>query len=91
MTQAETKEKLLAFIKERFLAGDQTGGLDGDTPLLSWGILNSLNTAELVAFIGREFNYAVPQSSVNMQNFQTVNNISTMISDAPAGAKSPDG
>ncbi|MBF6330379.1 acyl carrier protein [Nocardia transvalensis] len=84
MTQAELTEQLLAFIRERFLDDDPASKLDGETPLLDWGILNSVNTAELISFIRSEFDCPVDQSSVNVRNFRNANCIAALILDTTA-------
>ncbi|GAB4585376.1 acyl carrier protein [Nocardia sp. IFM 10818] len=78
-TQAEVTARLLSFIRDRFLGNDPASRLDGETPLLDWGILNSMNTAELVTFIRTEFGYSVPQDGVNVKNFRTADRIAAMI------------
>ncbi|MFF3226953.1 acyl carrier protein [Nocardia suismassiliense] len=90
MTQAQVAERLLAFIRERFLSDDPASNLDGETPLLDWGILNSMNTAELVSFIHREYGYSVPQSSVNVRNFRTANHIAALVAEGVATARTEE-
>ncbi|MFI9402171.1 acyl carrier protein [Nocardia sp. NPDC052316] len=82
MTQAELTDRLLAFIHERFLDNDPASDLDATTPLLDWGILNSVNTMELISFIRAEFGCDIPQSSVNVRNFRNANCIAALIADA---------
>ncbi|MCP9624664.1 acyl carrier protein [Nocardia otitidiscaviarum] len=79
MTQAELAERLLTFIRKRFLDDDPASRLDGETPLLDWGILNSVNTAELIGFVRSEFDCTLHQSSVNVRNFRNANSIATLI------------
>ncbi|MEV6096237.1 acyl carrier protein [Nocardia sp. NPDC051981] len=79
MTETEIAQRLLKYIRERFLGDDRASALDGETPLLEWGILNSMSTAELVGFISREFGRSVPQSSVNAKNFKTANQIAALV------------
>ncbi|QIS10440.1 acyl carrier protein [Nocardia arthritidis] len=87
MTQVELTERLLAFIRERFLDDDPASNLDGETPLLDWGILNSVNTAELISFIRSEFDCAVHQSSVNVRNFRNANCIAALIVDTTEASR----
>ncbi|PXX58045.1 clorobiocin biosynthesis protein CloN5 [Nocardia tenerifensis] len=86
MTQTQVTERIVAFIRERFLSDDPASNLDGETPLLDWGILNSMNTAELVGFIQREYGYTVPQSSVNVRNFRNANQIAALVVEGAAAA-----
>jgi hypothetical protein len=45
-------DELLAFVKAEFLDGDPDDELTTETPLLAYGILNSLRTVRLLAFAG---------------------------------------
>ncbi|WP_305788002.1 acyl carrier protein [Symbioplanes lichenis] len=75
----EIAAKLLAFIRNSFLAGDPQGELTGDTPLLALGILNSLNTATLIAYTQEEFGVKVPLHDVSPENFKSVDSLSSMV------------
>ena len=84
LSQAEVAARLLAFIRERFLAGDPQGELDKTTPLLEWGILNSLNTAILIGYIYRELGISVPADRVDASAFRSVESISLMLTEVAA-------
>ena len=79
LSQQEVCTRLLAFIRDRFLAGDPQGELEKTSPLLEWGSLNSLNTAILIGYIREEFDAAVPLSRVDASTFRTVESISSML------------
>lgn len=79
MTRDEISALLLKFIRERFLDNDPKGELALDTPLLEWGILNSMNTTILLTFIGTELHSPVPAASINGQNFKDVDSITSMV------------
>lgn len=79
MNQAELSDQLLDFIREQFLDADSASGLDGETPLLEWGILTSLNTARLLSHIRTEFDCAIPAVNVSARNFKNVNALARMI------------
>ncbi|MFL6114256.1 MAG: acyl carrier protein [Catenulispora sp.] len=70
---------MLAFIRDSFLAGDPDGELEPDTPLLELGILNSLNTATLVAHVRKEYGLTVPLSDVSAATFRSVATITDML------------
>jgi clorobiocin biosynthesis protein CloN5 len=70
---------LLTFVRKSFLSDDEEGELDEDTPLLEYGILNSLNTAMLIAHIRQEFGIAVPLADVTAESFKTVAALSSML------------
>ncbi|MCP2257425.1 Acyl carrier protein [Streptoalloteichus tenebrarius] len=67
---------------------DGTGGadgaedaveIDGHTPLLEWGILNSLSTAELVGHIRSRFDVLVPPEKVTGANFRNLNAVAALV------------
>jgi len=61
---------------ERFhCSGDHVwkgAGLSRDTPLLEWGLINSLEMRALIAFIEREFSVHVPPEQVIAKNFASI-------------------
>jgi clorobiocin biosynthesis protein CloN5 len=75
------QSELLTFIRESFLDGDPEGELDADTPLLELGILNSLNTAMLVAHLGEKFDVHVPLIEVTASTFKSVRSLSEIVHD----------
>lgn len=70
-------EPLRVFIEERHLDGRVT--LAADTPLLEWGILDSLALADLTAFIEERFSLAVPLEAVVPENFRSLDTIAAML------------
>jgi clorobiocin biosynthesis protein CloN5 len=78
-TREGISSELLTFVRESFLAGDPEGELDVDTPLLELGILNSLNTALLVAHLGERFGVNVPLIDVTATTFKSVRSLSGLV------------
>ncbi|WP_263172704.1 acyl carrier protein [Streptomyces sp. SCSIO ZS0520] len=78
-------ESISAFIKERFLDGDPKGELEETTPLLEWGVLNSLNTVLLLNHIRGEFGVTVPPARLNARDLKNVRTITAMVRDMTAG------
>ncbi|MFC4851893.1 acyl carrier protein [Actinophytocola glycyrrhizae] len=72
--------RLLSFIRTSFLAGDPEGELGIDTPLLEFGILNSLNTAEMIAYVHEEFGVSLAFDEVTATTFKTVASLSALVS-----------
>lgn len=85
MTNPEISARLTTFLREEVLRGDQASELDESTPLLAWGILNSLNTARLLAFIREEFQVLVPAAEVNANNLADIRAIAAMVSGLTNG------
>jgi peptidyl carrier protein len=83
MPQENVTDRLIEFIRDKFLGGDPEGELTVETPLLDWGVLDSLNTAMLLTFIRDDLGVTVPPASINGRNFKTVESIAALISDIP--------
>jgi acyl carrier protein len=88
MTEGDVRSSLLAFIRDRFLAGDPDGEFDEETPLLSTGILDSMNTAVLMSFIRDELGITVPFEQITAVHFACVASIASAISSPARGSGS---
>jgi flavin reductase (DIM6/NTAB) family NADH-FMN oxidoreductase RutF/acyl carrier protein len=86
MSECEVSDLLLAFIRKAFLGDDSKSELDETTPLLEWGILNSMNTAILLNFIRDEFDSPVPPARIDARNFRDVHNITAMVLELMAAS-----
>jgi len=67
------KEKIKNFIVENFLFGER--GLEDDEPLFESGIIDSLGLIKLLAFIDETFNISMNMSEINIEDFNTLNDI----------------
>ncbi|MGK5533263.1 phosphopantetheine-binding protein, partial [Streptomyces sp. URMC 129] len=66
------------------------GGVDADTPLLEWGILNSMNTAKLLTFVREELGVEVPVTRITGRDFGSLRAITDLVhSLGPTRATSP--
>ncbi|MFF2851896.1 phosphopantetheine-binding protein [Streptomyces sp. NPDC058001] len=87
VSEEETSKRLTEFIRERFLDGDPQGELDAGSPLLEWGVLNSLRVARLIAFIRSDLGVPVSAMEINPDNLRDVRSITAMVTRlARAGA-----
>ena len=69
MTREEMLDELRGFVVRELLDGRDTG-LDEHTPLLAWGVLDSLSVNVLISFTNERFGIGVPQSEVAPQNLK---------------------
>jgi 2-hydroxymuconate-semialdehyde hydrolase len=69
MTRDEMLDDLKQFVGQELLEG-RDSGLDEHTPLLQWGVIDSLSVAELVSFTRERFDIEVPQSAVTPDNLK---------------------
>lgn len=71
-------DSLRAYITERILQ-DPSVTIEPDTPLLEWGILNSISTAQLIGFIREQFQVNVPFEDIVGTNFKDLRSISQLL------------
>ncbi len=75
----EQREKIREFIKNNFIiADDNIEFSDGDN-FFALGFVNSLFAMKLVNFLEKEFNIAIENDDLDINNFNTVNNIISLI------------
>lgn len=81
MANEEIVDQITIFIRESFLDGDPLDELNEKTPLLEWGVLNSINIVRLISFIRAEFDAIVPPSKINAQGFRNIRSISALVAE----------
>ena len=69
MTRDEMLSELTQFVGRELLDG-RDAGLDEHTPLLAWGVIDSLSVAELLSFTSERFGIDVPQDEVSPENLK---------------------
>ena len=79
MSSSEYAEPIRAFIAEHLLDG--RADLTLQTPLLEWGVIDSLTLVDLVAFIEGRFGLRVPMSEVTPESFATVHAVATLLGE----------
>lgn len=70
--------RLLDHIATELLGGDGAD-LDAQTPLLEWGVIDSMSMIALLGFIETEFGVAVPDEQVRPEHFQSVERLAALI------------
>ncbi|GAA3869834.1 acyl carrier protein [Streptomyces sedi] len=66
------------FLEARFLPEGETG-IEATTPLLEWGILTSISTTELIAFIQDRYGLFVPPEMIVGSNFKNLEKITELV------------
>jgi acyl carrier protein len=75
------------FILERFLPGEDPQALTSSTQLMTSGILDSLATLKLVAFLENHFGIELEAHETDASRMGTLADIATLVrSKSPAGA-----
>lgn len=84
MSEAVVSDRLVAFIRKRFLPDELKGDFDETSPLLELGILDSLNTAILLNFIRNEIGTAIPYEKVEAETFKDVRSVTAVVRELAA-------
>lgn len=71
-------DTLRTYVSERILQ-DSNVVIEPDTPLLEWGVLNSVSTVQLIGFIRERFQVDVPPEEVVGRNFRDLRSISQLL------------
>lgn len=86
MTPETIRQNLLTFIGSAFLDPESRSSLSPDTPLLEWGVLDSLNIARLLAHIRGDLGIDVPARFISSRHFRTVDDITALLAAQAADA-----
>jgi acyl carrier protein len=70
--------ELKQFVAQELLDG-RDNGLDEHTPLLAWGVIDSLSVADLVQFTHDRFGIEVPQGEITPDNLKDLDAYATML------------
>ncbi|GAA4466717.1 acyl carrier protein [Phytohabitans houttuyneae] len=72
-------EILTNYVSTGLLGDENAADLTADTPLLELGVLNSVETARLVAYIRETFGVRLPPASMTAGNFRDLKAIATLV------------
>ncbi|MFD4762974.1 acyl carrier protein [Streptomyces sp. NPDC058439] len=89
MTEVEIFDDIKAFIEDKGLKGQ--GTIESDTPLLEWGILDSLTLARLTTHMEARYGIVVPSSVSFGERFRNLKSIVDFVVELHAGAGAADG
>jgi len=79
-------EELKRYIAQDVLAGKDIG-LDETTPLLEWGIMNSLEIVRLLSFVRKQFAVDIPADKLVADSFTSVSSVADLVLECvPVGA-----
>jgi acyl carrier protein len=80
------KEEIRQFILSEFLPGENPANLLNNTPLRTSGVLDSVATLRLVAFVEEHFGITVEAHEASVENFDSINSIVAFIESKKQGA-----
>jgi acyl carrier protein len=72
-------EVLTKYVSTGLLGEENAEDLTADTPLLELGVLNSVETARLVAYIRETFGVRLPPASMTAGNFRDLKAIAGLV------------
>jgi acyl carrier protein len=80
LSMQEVKEIVKGYILEEFLPGENPAELTDSTPLITGGILDSLATIKLVAFLEGRFHIQIQAHETMVDYLDTVSDIAQLVS-----------
>ncbi len=88
MRDNEVFEAVKGYVEDSVLKGQ--GEVEGDTPLLEWGILDSLSVARLGNFVEKRFEVILPTGSAVGERFHSLDSICEFVTELRAGRTQPE-
>jgi acyl carrier protein len=83
----EAEQLITEHIRKEFLADKPAQPLDGDTPLIQQGIIDSLGVFLLIGFLEERFGVKIEEEDVVLENFATVKAIVRLVDRRTAAPK----
>jgi acyl carrier protein len=77
--QENIRHAIRTFILDKFLPGEDPNELKDSTPLITGGILDSLATLKLVAYLEDEFKVTFEAHDTDRDNFDTIADITRLV------------
>ncbi len=68
----EAAEDVKRYIVDHILDGRDGDELTFESPLLEWGVIDSLTLVDLVDFVKTKFSIDLPASELNPRNLETI-------------------
>jgi acyl carrier protein len=81
-------ELLRTYVLDEVLYGRDIG-LGPETPLLEWGIINSMQIIRMLSFVQRKLNVIIPPEQVVGENFQDLESITRLVLSSASSESSP--
>ncbi|NUO81818.1 acyl carrier protein [candidate division KSB1 bacterium] len=82
----EIKKTVKTYILEEFLPGEDPAGLADETPLVSGGILDSMATLKMAAFLESKYGIQIEAHEMNTKNFNTIDSLASLV-ESKLGSK----
>lgn len=82
--RARINAAITGYVSAQFLDESEISELDQETPLVDWGVLNSMNTTKLLAYLRTELGVTIPPTHITLRYFQNLRTITDMVHDLSA-------
>lgn len=79
LTMQEIKSTVKSYILKEFLFGENPDELTDSTPLITGGILDSIATLKLVAFIEERYSVTLQAHEADVEHLNTIGDITNLI------------
>jgi acyl carrier protein len=76
----DMQKMILEYVGEEYLE-DEDEAIDGDTPLISGGIVDSFSMVSLKRFLENKYNISIPDEKATPEAFDTVNKICVLVKE----------
>ncbi|KRC54064.1 MULTISPECIES: acyl carrier protein [unclassified Nocardioides] len=73
----EIFELVRDYVQRVVLRGES--GIAHDSPLLEWGVLNSITIVRLLAFVRDRVGVEIPATEMTADNFRTLDSITSLV------------
>lgn len=78
-SQTSVEQKLRDYILGEFLPGEDPSQLANSTPLISAGILDSIATLKLVAFLEETFSIGLAAHETDAEHLDSIDRIASLV------------
>jgi len=78
MERISIVEQLRSYFAQDILGGNDIG-LDETTPLLEWGLINSIEIARLLKFVRKQFAIDIPTDKLTANSFTDIASLTSLI------------
>jgi acyl carrier protein len=80
ITEGEIRQRIHDFILDKLLNGEDPVNLTDSTPLVSGGIIDSLNSLNIGLFLEKSFEIKLaPEELANPENMETITSIAKLV------------
>jgi acyl carrier protein len=84
-TASEISAAVKDYILGEFLPGESPDSIEGSTPLISSGVLDSIGTVKLVSFLEEKYAIELEAHEINVDLLNTLDDIARLVMEKQTG------